>query len=113
MYALYAESEDETLCNNHDEEFISIAYRIQKYSVDDNCRNESRADGYSDIIAIQIKKRKLYKLQIKWQIQKLVLNEMYIERLTEKRIDYLKERINDDLKQLLWNIWVYSTYAEI
>ena len=38
---------------------------------------------------------------------------MYIERLMEKIIDYLKERINDDLKQLLWNIWAYSTYAEI
>ena len=42
MYALYVASEDKILCQKYDAEIVSIAYRIQQHSTNDNCRNEAR-----------------------------------------------------------------------
>ena len=43
MYALYVASEDEELCKAYDGEIVSIAYRIEQHSTDNDCRNEARS----------------------------------------------------------------------
>ena len=43
MYALYVASEDKELCKAYDGEIVSIAYRIEQHSTDNDCRNEARS----------------------------------------------------------------------
>ena len=111
MYALYAASEDEELCREYDTEIVSIAYRINQYSTDNRCRNESRRllfRHYSDT------NRKAEALQIAESMAEIETcreRNLYWALDGEKRIAHLKERISDDLNVLLWDLWAYSVHA--
>ena len=113
MYALYAASGNEELCRKYDSEIISIYYRIQKYSTDNYCRNESlrllfrhycdtnRTAEAKQLAENMASVETCYEYNICWALE------------GEERIDYLKDRVHSDLHRLLWDIEAYSTYAEI
>ena len=112
MYALYAASEDDELCREYDSEIISIYYRVQKYSTDNYCRNESLRllfRHYCDTNRTAEARRladcmahlgSCYEHNIYWALEN-----------NAERVRYLKERIPDDLRQLLWDIWAYSVHS--
>lgn len=113
MYALYAASEDETLCKEYDAEIVSIFYRIQKYSTDNYCRNESLRllfRHYCDTDRIAEAKQLAESMA---DIETCYDYNIYWALEGEERIAYLKKRITNDLRQLLWDIRAYSTHAEI
>ena len=113
MYALYAASEDDDLCREYDPEIISIYYRIQRYSTDNYCRNETlrllfrhycdtgRAADAKRLAANMASAETCYDYNIYWALE------------GEERVSYLKDRISDDLRQLLWDIWAYSVHSEV
>lgn len=113
MYALYAASEDEDLCREYDSEIVSIYYRIQKYSTDNYCRNESkrlmfrhycdtnRPDEAKRIAAEMPKIETSFERNIYWALEE------------KERTQYLKECISDDLRQLVWDIWAFSVHAKL
>ena len=113
MYALYAASEDEELCRKYDSEIISIYYRIQKYSTDNYCRNESLRllfRHYCDTNRIAEAKQLAENMA---SIETCYEHNIYWALEGEERIDYLRDRVHSDLHRLLWDIEAYSTYAEI
>lgn len=113
MYALYAASEDEELCRKYDPEIISIYYRIQRYSTDNYCRNETLRllfRHYCDTKRIAEAKKladsmasseTCYEYNIYWALE------------GEERLDCLKKLISADLNRLLWDIWAFSYHANI
>ena len=113
MYALYAASENDALCLKYDPEIISIYNRIQKYSTDNYCRNETLRllfRHYCDTDRTAEAKRlaenmasaeTCYDYNIYWALE------------GEERVRFLKDRISDDLRQLLWDIWAYSVHSEL
>ena len=113
MYALYVASEEEAFCREHDAEIVSIAYRIQEYSTDDDCRNEARCwlfrhycDTNRKAQALQIadgmaKMETCYERNIYWALE------------GSERVEYLKERVSNDLHQLAWDLSAYSKYTDI
>ena len=113
MYALYAASEDAELCREYDAEIVSIAYRINQYSTDDVCRNEARRllfRHYCDT------NRKAEAHQIADGMAKIETSyerNLYWALDGKERVDYLKERVSDDLRQLLWDLWAYSVHANL
>ncbi len=113
MYALYVASEDEELCREYDAEIVSIAYRIQGHSTDDDLRNEARRILFRHYCDTN---RKAEAMQI---ADGMACAETCLERNIywalegADRVEYLKERIADDLKYLLWDIQAYSIHAEL
>ncbi|MBQ7699862.1 MAG: helix-turn-helix transcriptional regulator [Clostridia bacterium] len=113
MYALYAASEDDELCREFDSEIVSIYARIQKYSTDNYCRNESLRllfRHYCDTNRFAEAKQltesmagieTCYEVNIYWALD------------NKERPAYLKKRISDDLRDLLWSVWAYSVHAEL
>lgn len=113
MYALYAASEDEELCRKYDPEIISIYNRIQRYSTDNYCRNETLRllfRHYCDTDRTAEAKRlaenmasaeTCYDYNIYWALE------------GEEKVRFLKDRISNDLRQLLWDIWAYLAHSEI
>ena len=113
MYALYVASEDDDLCRKYDPEIISIYYRIQRYSTDNYCRNETlrllfrhycdtgRKAEAKRLAASMASSEACYDYNIYWALE------------GKEKVDFLKDRITGDLRQLLWDIKAYSTHAEI
>ncbi len=113
MYALYVSSENDDLCRKYDPEIISIYYRIQRYSTDNYCRNETlrllfrhycdtgRKAEAKQLAESMASAEACYDYNIYWALE------------GKERIDFLKNRVSVDLRQLLWDIWAYSTHAEI
>ena len=113
MYALYVASEDDDLCRKYDPEIISIYYRIQRYSTDNYCRNETlrllfrhycdtgRNAEAKRLAASMASSEACYDYNIYWALE------------GKEKVDFLKDRITGDLRQLLWDISAYSTHAEI
>ena len=113
MYALYAASEDDDLCRKYDPEIISIYYRIQRYSTDNYCRNETlrllfrhycdtdRTAEAKKLASNMANAETCYDYNIYWALE------------GKERVRFLKGRVSDDLRQLLWDIWAYSVHSEI
>ncbi len=113
MYALYAASEDEELCREYDSEIVSIYYRIQKYSKNNYCRNESVRllfRHYCDTNRTDEARRVADTMPA---IETSFERNIYWALTDKKRPQYLKERISDDLNQLVWDIWAYSVHATL
>ena len=113
MYALYAASEDEELCREYDAEIISIAYRIGQYSTDDICRNEARRLLFRHYCDTDRKAQALRIADGMARIETSYERNLYWALDGTERIDYLNERITDDLRQLLWDLWAYSVHADL
>lgn len=113
MYALYAGCEDEDFCREHDGEIIAIAARIAEFSRDEYCRNESKrllfrhycdtgrktdalriAEGFPDA-------EHCYQSNIYWALD------------GKERLEHLRERISDGLRELDWAIWAYSVHGDL
>ena len=113
MYALYAASEDDDLCRKYDPEIISIYNRIQKYSTDNYCRSETlrllfrhycdtnRKAEAKQLSANMASEEASYENNIYWALE------------GKERISFLKDRVSNDLRELLWDIWAYSIHSEI
>lgn len=113
MYALYAASEDEELCREYDSEIVSIYYRIQKYSKNNYCRNESIRllyRHYCDTNRIEEAKCIADTMP---PIETCFERNIYWALNDKERPQYLKERVSDDLNQLVWDIWAYSVHATL
>lgn len=113
MYALYAASEDEFLSKEYDAEIVSIAYRIREHSHDSDLQNEANRLLFRHYCDTD---RKAEALQIANRMAKIETSferNIYWALEGEDRINYLKERISDDLNYLLWDIWAYSVHADI
>ena len=113
MYALYAASEDEKLCREYDAEIVSIAYRIQQYSTDDDCRNEARRLLFRHYCDTNRKAEALHIADGMAAIETCLERNIYWALEGNDRISYLKEKISDDLRELLWDIWAYSVHADL
>ena len=113
MYALYAASEDDDLCRKYDPEIISIYYRIHRYSTDNYCRNETlrllfrhycdtdRTAEAKKLAANMASAETCYEYNIYWALE------------GKEKVNFLKDRVSNDLRQLLWDIWAYSVHSEI
>lgn len=113
MYALYVASEDDELCHKYDPEIISIYYRIQRYSTDNYCRNETlrllfrhycdtgRTAEAKKLASNMANAETCYDYNIYWALE------------GKERVNFLKDRVSNDLRQLLWDIWAYSVHSEI
>ena len=113
MYVLYVASEDEELCREYDAEIVSIAYRIQRHSTDDDSRNEARRILFRHYCDTNRKAEALQIADSMAPIETCLERNIYWALEGEDRLEYLKERITDDLKYLLWDISAYSTHADI
>ena len=113
MYALYVASEDEELCREYDAEIVSIAYRIQQHSTVDGSRNEARRILFRHYCDTNRKAEALQIADGMARIETCLERNIYWALEGGDRLDYLKERITDDLNYLLWDIWAYSTHAEL
>lgn len=111
MYALYVASEDEELCKEYDAEIVSIAYRIQQYSTDNNCRNEAKAWLFRHYCDTNRKSEALQIADGMPRIETCLERCLYWALEGNDRLGYLKERISDDLRQLLWDIRAYASRA--
>ena len=113
MYALYAASEDDDLCRKYDPEIISIYYRIHRYSTDNYCRNETlrllfrhycdtgRTAEAKKLATNMASVETCYDYNIYWALE------------GKERVNFLKDRVSNDLRQLLWDIWAYSVHSEV
>ena len=113
MYALYAASEDEDFCRAHDAEILSIADRIFDYSQEEDCRNEARRLLFRHCCDTG---RTAEALKIAGEmpgIETCLERNIYWVLDGEDRLSYLRERIEDDLRALTWDIWAYETHAEL
>ncbi|MBE6776711.1 MAG: helix-turn-helix transcriptional regulator [Ruminococcaceae bacterium] len=111
LYALYVASEDEALCCEYDEEIISIAEWIEKYSVDNYCRNEANRVLFRHYCDTDRKKEALYIATKMADIETCIQRNKYWSLEGKERVEFLKERISDDLRQLLWDIWAFSEHS--
>ncbi len=113
MYALYAATEDEALCRKYDAEIVSIAYRIQQYSTDDDCRNEARRLLFRHYCDTNRKAEAMQIAQNMASVETCREYNIYWALEGDDKINYLKELMACDLKQLLWDIWAYETHAKL
>ncbi len=113
MYALYVASEDEDLCKEYDAEIVSIAYRIQQHSTDDDSRNEARRILFRHYCDTNRKAEALQIADSMARIETCLERSIYWALEGKDRLDYLEERISDDLHYLLWDIHAYSTHADL
>ncbi|MBR6808168.1 MAG: helix-turn-helix transcriptional regulator [Clostridia bacterium] len=113
MYALYVASEDEDLCKEYDAEIVSIAYRIQQHATDDDTRNDARSILFRHYCDTNRKAEAIQIADSMARIETCLERNIYWALEGKDRLDYLKERISDDLHYLLWDIWAYSTHAEL
>lgn len=113
MYALYVACEDEELVREYDAEIISIANRIDEFSPDDDCRNEARRILFRHYCDTGRKADAVLLADRMASIETCLERNIYWVLEGEDRLSYLRERIADDLKYLLWDIRAYSTYAEM
>lgn len=113
MYALYAASEDEELCRAYDAEIVSIAYRINQYSTDNACRNESRRLLFRHYCDTRRKAEALQIAEGMADIETCHERNIYWALEGKERVSHLKERIADDMNQLLWDLWAYSVHADL
>ena len=113
MYALYAASEDPALCKKYDTEIVSIAYRIQQYSTDDKCRHEARRLLFRHYCDTNRKAEALQIANGMASIETCIERNIYWALEEKDRVPYLRERIVDDSRQLLWDIWAYSIHQKL
>ncbi len=111
MYALYAAAEDAELCKQYDEEITSIGYRLLQYSTDSDCRNEARRLLFRHYCDTNRKMNAMQLADDMASIETCIERNIYWALDEADRCDYLKERILDDLRQLLWDIWAYSIHS--
>lgn len=113
MYGLFAASEDEAFCKAHDAEIISIADRIFTYSQNRACRDEARRLLFRHYCDTDRKAEARTVLEDMPLIEVSRERNMYWMLEGEERLDHLKERIGDDMRYLIWDIWAYSEHADI
>lgn len=113
MYVLYVACEDEELCREYDAEIVSIAYRIQGHSTDDDSRNEARRILFRHYCDTNRKAEALQIADSMAPIETCLERNVYWALEGNDRLNHLKERIAEDLKYLLWDIHAYSTHADI
>jgi hypothetical protein len=113
MYGLYAASGNTEFCKEHDAEIVSIAYRIQQYSTNDDCRNEARRLLFRHYCDTNRKAEALQIADSMASIETCLERNIYWALEGDDRISYLTERIADDLRQLTWDICAYATHANI
>ena len=113
MYALYAASEDEDFCRAHDAEILSIADRIFDYSQEEDCRNEARRLLFRHCCDTGRTAEALKIAGEMPEIETCLERNIYWVLDGEDRLSYLRERIEDDLRALTWDIWAYETHAPL
>ncbi len=113
MYALYAASEDEIFCKEHDAEIVSIADRIFTYSQNSKCRDEARRLLFRHYCDTNRKPEAKSIAEDMPNIETCFERNIYWMLEGEQRLAHLKERIVDDLRYLTWDIWAYSIHANI
>ena len=113
MYALYAASEDEELCREYDAEIVSIAYRINQYSTDNRCRNESRRLLFRHYCDTNRKAEAMQIAEGMAEIETCRERNLYWALEGEDQVDHLRRRISDDLNMLLWDLWAFSVHAHL
>ncbi len=113
MYALYAGSEDETFCREHDGEIIAIAARIAEFSRDETCRNEAKRLLFRHYCDTNRKQEALRIAESFPDIEHCYQGNIYWALEGEERLADLRERISDSLRELDWAIWAYSTHADL
>ena len=113
MYALYAASENEDFCREHDAEIFSIAERIGEYSVDEDCRNESRRLLFRHCCDTNRRAEALKLADEMADIETSLQRNIYWALDGRERVDYLAEKALDNVRELCWTIWAYSVHAEL
>lgn len=113
MYSLYVASEDPTLCKKYDGEILSIANRIEKYSSDNNCKCEARSWLFRHYCDTDRKDQAMVIAEQMPSIETSLERCFYWALDGEDRLCFLTERIADDLRQLKWDIFAYTKYADI
>jgi len=113
MYALYAASEDEDFCREHDAEIFSIARRISEYSTDNDCRNEAQRLLFRHCCDTNRRPEALKLADEMADIETSLQRNIYWALDGSDRVDYLREKTLDDLRELCWDIWAYSVHAEL
>lgn len=113
MYALYVACEDEEFCRNHDDEIFSIAHRIGEYSTDDDCRNEARRLLFRHCCDTGRKAEALKIADEMAHIETSLQRNIYWALDGNDRVSYLREKVLDDLRELVWDIWAYTTHANL
>lgn len=113
MYALYAASEDEDFCREHDGEIVSIACRIREYSRDEDCRNEARRLLFRHYCDTNRRAEAMQIADTLPDIETCLQRNIYWALDGQDRLDHLRERISDELRELDWAIWAYSVHADL
>lgn len=113
MYALYVASEDEELCKVYDGEIVSISYRIEQHSTDNDSRNTARSILFRHYCDTNRKAEALQIADGMARIETCLERNIYWALEGDNRISYLKERMSDDLHYLLWDINAYACHANI
>jgi len=113
MYALYVASEDEELCKVYDGEIVSIAYRIEQHSTDNDCRNEARSILFRHYCDTNRKAEALQIADGMARIETSLERNIYWALDGADRLAYLKERMADDMHYLIWDVNAYACHANI
>ncbi len=113
MYALYVASEDEELCKVYDGEIVSIAYRIEQHSTDSDSRNTARSILFRHYCDTNRKAEALQIADGMAPIETSRERNIYWALEGDDRLAYLRERMEDDMHYLLWDINAYSCHANI
>ena len=64
-------------------------------------RGFGRSEGRGEMVNHMAKIETSYERNLYWALD------------GKERVDYLKERVSDDLRQLLWDLWAYSVHANL
>lgn len=113
MYALYVACEDEELCKEYDEEIIAISDWIRKYSIDDDCRNEAKRLIFRHYCDTGRKSDAMKIAGTMADIETSRQRNLYWVLEGEEKVNFVKARIFDDLKYLIWDINTYSNLEDI
>lgn len=97
----------------YDGEIVSIAYRIEQHSTDNDCRNEARSILFRHYCDTNRKAEALQIADGMARIETSIERNIYWALEGDERLAYLKERMADDMHYLLWDINAYSCYANI
>ena len=110
---MYAASEDEIFCKEHDAEIVSIADRIFTYSQNSKCRDEARRLLFRHYCDTNRKPEAKIIAEDMPSIETCYERNIYWMLEGEACPAHLHERILDDLRYLTWDIWAYSVHANM
>jgi len=113
LYALYVASEDEDFCREHDDEIISIAERIDKYSSRRDWRDEARRLLFRHYIDTGRRDEAIRLTEEMAMMETCFERNIYWALEDSDRVPFLKKRIAEDMKYLCWDISALSLHSDM